>query len=60
MPAAGVRRRDRMLGVSRSTIYKYVPELGTGQRQLTVGDDRPMPDVSKYDELLPSHRAAKA
>jgi DNA invertase Pin-like site-specific DNA recombinase len=55
----------RLLGVSRSTIYKYVPELG-GRAAGAVPaldvvlaalpeDTRPPPDVTKYDDLLPSH-----
>ncbi|MFD8249205.1 hypothetical protein [Nocardia sp. NPDC059691] len=34
----------RLLGVSCSTIYKYVPEFG---KQLAAGEDRPMPDVTE-------------
>jgi predicted transcriptional regulator len=45
----------RLLGVSRATVYKYVPELAA--RSLPA-DNRPLPDVAKYDELLPSHQAA--
>ena len=44
----------RLLGVSRATVYKYVPEI------MTVGlppDRRSPPDVTKYDELLPSRQA---
>jgi len=58
----------RLLGVSRSTIYKYVPELGSRADQpapaldtVLAGlpdDSRPLPDITKYDELLPSHRPA--
>lgn len=69
----------RLLGVSRSTIYKYVPELGGargGASEVSAGSDdrasaldtvlsalpqdtRPaLPDVSKYDDLLPSHSTA--
>ncbi|WP_435592628.1 helix-turn-helix domain-containing protein [Nocardia sp. bgisy118] len=44
----------RLLGVSRSTLYKYVPELG---KQLAAGEDRQMPDGATDDEPLPSHRA---
>jgi DNA invertase Pin-like site-specific DNA recombinase len=43
----------RLLGVSRSTIYKYVPEIAHGSPPT---DRRPLPDVAKYDELLPSRR----
>jgi DNA invertase Pin-like site-specific DNA recombinase len=45
----------RLLGVSRATIYKYVPEIINGS---LPADNRPLPDVAKYDELLPSHRPA--
>ncbi|WP_305080309.1 helix-turn-helix domain-containing protein [Pseudonocardia sp. ICBG1034] len=54
----------RLLGVSRSTIYKYVPELGHPAAGATPtldtvlaalpADTRPPPDVTKYDALLPS------
>ncbi|MFJ9370813.1 helix-turn-helix domain-containing protein [Nocardia sp. NPDC101769] len=30
----------RLLRVSRSTIYKYVSEIGTGRGQPDAGDDR--------------------
>jgi DNA invertase Pin-like site-specific DNA recombinase len=43
----------RLLGVSRATIYKYVPDITTGH--LPPGN-RPLPDVARYDELLPSRR----
>ncbi|MFF0637560.1 helix-turn-helix domain-containing protein [Nocardia sp. NPDC004151] len=47
----------RLLGVSRSTLYKYVPELTQGgPSHLAAGEDRPIPDVAVYDELLPSRR----
>ncbi|MEU0876797.1 recombinase family protein [Nocardia brasiliensis] len=59
-PDESVSSIARLLGVSRSTIYKYVPEIGTGRGQLDAGDNRPMPDVSEYDELLPSRRGATA
>ncbi|MFE5286461.1 helix-turn-helix domain-containing protein [Nocardia sp. NPDC056611] len=60
-PDESVSSIARLLGVSRSTIYKYVPELTQGSpRQLIAGEDRLMPNVSKYDELLPSRRAAEA
>jgi len=56
----------RLLNVSRSTIYKYVPQLG-GRASDAVPpldvvlavlavDTRPSPDVTKDDDLLPSHR----
>jgi hypothetical protein len=56
----------RLLNVSRSTIYKYVPELG-GRVDNTAPelddvlaalpeDTRPPPDVTKYNDLLPSRR----
>ncbi|WP_084497181.1 recombinase family protein [Nocardia amamiensis] len=59
-PEESVSSIARLLGVSRSTLYKYVPELGKGHAQLTAEQDRPMPDVSKYDQLLPSRRAIEA
>ena len=56
----------RLLGVSRSTIYKYVPELGGRTADATPALDtvlaalpaetRPPPDVTKYEDLLPSRR----
>ncbi|MEV6071866.1 recombinase family protein [Nocardia sp. NPDC052001] len=53
-PEESVSSIARLLGVSRSTIYKYVPEIGSGPVELPDrSDDRPMPDVSKYDELPP-------
>jgi transposase-like protein len=37
-PDATIASISRLLGVSRATIYKYVPELKTGQRpQLEAG-----------------------
>ncbi len=55
----------RLLNVSRSTIYKYVPELGSRAASdlpalATVlaalpEDIRPAPEVTTYDDLLPSH-----
>jgi len=57
----------RLLNVSRSTIYKYVPELGGRSvcdppALATVlaalpEDTRPAPDVTKFDDLLSSHRS---
>jgi transposase-like protein len=55
----------RLLGVSRSTIYKYVLELGRADNAapefdvVLAGlpeDTRVPPDVTKYDDLLPSRR----
>lgn len=56
----------RLLNVSRSTIYKYVPELGGRADNAAPAleavpaalpeDPRPPPDVTKYDDLLPSRR----
>lgn len=56
----------RLLGVSRSTIYKYVPELGGRAVDATQAldtvlaalpaDTRPAPDITKYDDLLSSRR----
>ncbi|WP_324197995.1 helix-turn-helix domain-containing protein [Nocardia beijingensis] len=56
-PEETVSSVARLLGVSRSTIYKYVPELG---KQLAAGEDRPMPDVAECDQLLGSRREATA
>jgi DNA invertase Pin-like site-specific DNA recombinase len=59
-PDASIAAIARLLHVSRSTIYKYVPELGRGQlpaSRLPV-DSRPPPSLEAYDELLPSHRVA--
>jgi transposase-like protein len=40
-PDATIASIARLLGVSRATIYKYVPELKTGQRpQLGRGAGR--------------------
>jgi len=56
----------RLLNVSRSTIYKYVPEFSTSSTADTPAlatvlaalpaDTRPALDVTKYEDLLPSHR----
>ena len=56
----------RLLNVSRSTIYKYVPELGHRDDNTAPAldvvlaalpeDTRPPPDITKYDEL-PSPRS---
>ncbi|WP_406267984.1 helix-turn-helix domain-containing protein [Nocardia sp. NBC_00881] len=44
-PEETVSSVARLLGVSRSTIYKYLPELSTaatsGQPVVTVGEGRP-------------------
>ncbi|MEU6586513.1 helix-turn-helix domain-containing protein [Nocardia sp. NPDC046763] len=37
-PDESVSSIARMLGVSRSTIYKYVPEISTGRGQLGAGE----------------------
>ncbi|MGW5230397.1 helix-turn-helix domain-containing protein [Nocardia niigatensis] len=36
-PDESVSSIARLLGVSRSTIYKYVPEIGAGRGPLNVG-----------------------
>lgn len=42
-----------LLGASRGTLYKHIPELG--KSQLTTGEDTCLrPDTNKYDDLLPS------
>lgn len=56
----------RLLGVSRSTIYKYVPEVGARAASTAPAldavlgalpeDTRPPPDVTTSDDLLPSRR----
>ena len=43
----------RLLGVSRSTIYKYVPEIAPAG--LPVGN-RPLPDAAQHDQLPPARR----
>jgi DNA invertase Pin-like site-specific DNA recombinase len=43
----------RLLGVSRATIYKHVPEITTAD---LPADRRPLPDVAQYDALLPSRQ----
>jgi len=65
-PTNTVSSIARLLGVSRSTIYKYAPELGgrTGDAAPALDvvlaalpeDTRPPPDVTEYDNLLPSRR----
>ena len=65
-PANTVSSIARLLNVSRSTIYKYVPEIGgradnAGSALEAIlaalpEDTRPPPDVTKYDDLLPSRR----
>jgi hypothetical protein len=56
-----------MLGVSRSTLYRHVPELRTGNETdgETDGrglppDTRPAPDVTVYDQLLTHHHTRPA
>ncbi len=44
----------RLLGVSRSTIYKYVPEIAHAG---LPADTRPLPGVAAYDQLLPARHA---
>lgn len=39
-PDESVASVARLLGVSRSTLYKYVPGLGTGRSKLGAGQDR--------------------
>ncbi|MFI5501123.1 recombinase family protein [Nocardia asteroides] len=48
-----LREISRGVGVSLAVVHAEVQAA-----ELAVGQDRPMPDVSKYDELLPSRRAA--
>ncbi len=59
-PDESVSSIARLLDVSRSTVYKYMPGLGKGRSQLTAGEDRPLPDVSEYDALMPSRWAIEA
>jgi predicted transcriptional regulator len=54
-PGNTVSSIARLLGVSRATIYKYLPELAG--RSLPAGN-RPLPDAAKHDQLLPSRPAA--
>ena len=42
----------RLLGVSRATLYKHIPEITTSG---LPADRRPPPDITKYDELLLSY-----
>jgi DNA invertase Pin-like site-specific DNA recombinase len=42
----------RLLGVSRSTIYKYVPEI----THVLPADTRPQAAEAQYDELMPPRR----
>ena len=44
----------RLLGVSRATLYKHIPEITTAG---LPPDLRPAPDVAGYDTLLPSGQA---
>ncbi|VFA96172.1 DNA-invertase hin [Nocardia farcinica] len=44
-----LREISRGVGVSLSVVHAEVQAA-----ELAVGQDRPMPDVSKYDELLPA------
>ncbi|WP_255635098.1 recombinase family protein [Nocardia sp. alder85J] len=53
-PEETVSSVARLLGVSRSTIYKYVPALEPAVPALAI--ERPDPDLEKYDQLLPSRR----
>lgn len=47
-----LREIARGVGVSLAVVHGEVKAS-----ELAVEDDRPMPDVSKYDELLPSRRS---
>lgn len=40
-PDATVSSIAKLLGVSRTTVYKYVPELGAGARTLLMKEERP-------------------
>lgn len=63
-PDTTVSSIAELLDVSRSTIYKYVPELAGGGRPVLTdeeiaalpGGTGPLPDLSRYDQLLPSRR----
>ncbi|MFC4127886.1 recombinase family protein [Nocardia rhizosphaerae] len=48
-----LREISRGVGVSLAVVHAEVQAA-----ELALGQDRPMPDVSKYDELLPSRRTA--
>jgi transposase-like protein len=39
-PDASISSIAKLLGVSRTTIYKYVPELGAGHRPSVGGQAR--------------------
>ncbi|MBD2900686.1 hypothetical protein amrb99_96950 [Actinomadura sp. RB99] len=48
-PDATVSSIARLLGVSRSTIYKYVPELKrTGLQQVKTGVPDPRPELTEH------------
>lgn len=52
-PEETVSSIARLLGVSRATLYKYLPEIAAAG---LPSDSRPgPPDVAKYDQLLSSH-----
>jgi DNA invertase Pin-like site-specific DNA recombinase len=53
-PDSTVSSIARLLGVSRATIYKYIPEITAAG---LPPDRRALPDVTAYDVLLPSRRA---
>jgi DNA invertase Pin-like site-specific DNA recombinase len=50
-PEETVSSVARLLGVSRSTIYKYVPELGKSDLS-PAGEERPLPKIEQRDELI--------
>jgi DNA invertase Pin-like site-specific DNA recombinase len=52
-PGNTVASIARLLKVSRSTIYKYVPEITSGE---PPAGPPPAPDARRQDELLPSRR----
>jgi DNA invertase Pin-like site-specific DNA recombinase len=52
-PDESVSSIARLLGVSRATLYKHIPEITADG---LPPDSRPSPDMIKYDTLLPSRQ----
>jgi DNA invertase Pin-like site-specific DNA recombinase len=53
-PEESISSIARLVGVSRATLYKHLPEITAAG---LPPDKRPgLPDVAKYDTLLPSRR----
>lgn len=58
-PEESVSSIARLLGVSRSTLYKYLPELTESRGQLTAANDQSGSPIGRSSEL-PLRRAATA